>query len=101
MTRHHTTPYLYIHLSCMTQHNATQPLTFTSDQTQHHTTSPQPRLYQGLGQGWDAYAKTDVGTAMADLGVCLFTGRKIDPIKYPIAPVRPSVRACVRACVRA
>lgn len=41
---------------------------------------------QGLGLGWNAYAKTDVGAAMADLGVCLFTGRKIDPVKYPIAP---------------
>jgi hypothetical protein len=54
-------------------------------------THPHPQPHQGLGQGWDAYAKTDVGTAMADLGVCLFTGRRIDPVKYPIAPVCVSV----------
>ena len=45
---------------------------------------------QGLGRGWSAYAKSDLGTAVADLCLCLFSSRGPTAAsmgdKYPVAP---------------
>jgi len=36
--------------------------------------------------GWDPYGATDLGTAVSDLCLCLFTARSIPPGRYPIEP---------------
>jgi hypothetical protein len=43
---------------------------------------------QGLGESWGAYANADLGSALSDLWLCLFTkkGAIVDDYKYPVKP---------------